>query len=188
MRFFRETGLETVIIRPSGVWGAGDTVILPRIVKVAKKGMLLSVGSGDGLVSPCHVENLIQGIILAGESENAAGNIYFINDGKKVKHLEFLSLLLRATGIDWSPKISVPYKIAYGLASVFELIARVTKSEKPPILTRFAIAAIAGSRTYSIEKAKGELGYQPVMGLEEGLGQLEDWVKSVGGMEGLLRL
>jgi dTDP-4-dehydrorhamnose 3,5-epimerase len=71
---------------------------------------------------------------------------------------------------------------------VFELIARVTKSEKPPILTRFAIAAIAGSRTYSIEKAKGELGYQPVMGLEEGLGQLEDWVKSVGGMEGLLRL
>ncbi|MBI2485879.1 MAG: NAD-dependent epimerase/dehydratase family protein [Deltaproteobacteria bacterium] len=188
MRFFRDTGLETVIIRPSGVWGAGDTVILPRIVKVARKGMLLSVGSGDGLISPCHVENLIQGIILAGESENAAGNIYFINDDKRIKHLEFLSLLLKATGIGWSPKISVPYKIAYGLASVFELIARITKSENPPVLTRFAVAAIAGSRTYSIEKANRELSYQPIIGLEEGLRQLEDWVKSMGGIEGLLRL
>ena len=188
MRFFRDTGLETVIIRPSGVWGAGDTVILPRIVRVARKGMLLSVGSGDALVSPCHVENLIQAIILAGESENAAGNIYFINDGSKINHLEFLSLLLKAAGIDWSPKMSIPYKIAYGLASVFELIARMTKSEKPPVLSRFAIAAIAGSRTYSIEKARRELGYQPIIGLEEGLGQLENWVKSMGGIEGLLRL
>jgi nucleoside-diphosphate-sugar epimerase len=68
---------------------------------------------------------------------------------------------------------------------VFELIARVTKSEKPPILTRFAIAAIAGSRTYSIEKAKRELGYQPIIGLEEGLKQLEDWVKTIGGIERL---
>lgn len=188
MNFFDDAGLEAVVIRPSGVWGAGDKVILPRLAKIAKKGMLFSVGSGDGLVSPCHVENLIQSLILAGEAENAAGNIYFINDGMRIKHLEFLSLLLKATGIDWSPKTSVPYKLAYGLAYLFELISRMTKSKKPPVLTRFAVAAIAGSRTYSIEKAERELGYQPIVTLEEGLRQLEEWVKSVGGVEGLLRL
>ncbi len=186
--FFKDNDLETVVIRPSGVWGAGDTVILPRLVKIAKKGMLLSVGSGDGLVSPCHVENLVQALILAAEARNAAGNIYFINDGIKIKHLEFISLLLKSVGIDWTPKMAVPYKLAFGLASLFELISRMTNSKKPPVLTRFAVAAIAGSRTYSIKKAKIEIGYQPTMDLEEGLRQLEDWVKSIGGMEGLLRL
>jgi nucleoside-diphosphate-sugar epimerase len=188
MGFFREAGMETVVIRPSAVWGSGDTVILPRIVRIARKGMLLCVGSGEGLVSPCNIENLVQGIILAGESKNAAGNIYFLNDGQEIKHVDFLSVLLKAAGIDWSPKMSIPYKLAYGVASVFELIARITGSEKPPVLTRFAIAAMAGSRTYSIEKAKREIGYQPIIGLEEGLRQLEHWVKSIGGTEGLLRL
>jgi len=186
--FFKDNDLETVVMRPSGVWGAGDTVILPRLVKIARKGMLLSVGSGDGLVSPCHVENLVQALILAAEARNAAGNIYFINDGMKMKHLEFISLLLKSVGIDWTPKISVPYKLAFGLASLLELISRVANSKKPPVLTRFAVAAIAGSRTYSIEKAKKEIGYNPNVSLEEGLRQLGDWVKKIGGVEGLLNL
>jgi nucleoside-diphosphate-sugar epimerase len=179
-----DAGLETVIIRPSGVWGAGDTVILPRLVKAAKKGILLSVGSGDKFVSPCHVENLVEALILAGESKNAPGNIYFINDGVRIEHIRFISLLLQAVGIDWSPKVSVPYSLAYALASLFELLAVVSK--KPPILTRFAVVAVGGSRTYSIEKAKEELGYQPIISLEEGLKQLGEWVRSIGGIEALL--
>jgi len=187
MKFFKDTGLETVIIRPSGVWGAGDMVILPRLVKAAKKGILLSVGSGNSLVSPCHVENLVHALILAAESENGAGNIYFINDGMKIEHLNFISRILQAVGIDWSPRLSIPYSLAYGLASFLELCARIVKSRKPPVLTRFAIAALAGSRTYSIEKARRELGYEPTIGFEEGLRQLGEWVKSIGGVEVFLR-
>ncbi len=188
IKFYQDTGLETVVIRPSGVWGAGDTVILPRLVKVAKKGILLPIGKGDGFVSPCHVENLVEALILAGENKNAPGNIYFINDGRKIEHLDFLSKLLKATGIDWSPKISIPYKPAYGLASLFELSARITKSKKPPVLTRFAVAAIAGSRTYRIDKARRDLGYEPAKGLEEGLDEIREWVRNIGGPEALIEL
>ncbi|HXG31060.1 MAG TPA: NAD-dependent epimerase/dehydratase family protein [Thermodesulfobacteriota bacterium] len=187
MGFFRDTGLEAVIIRPSGVWGAGDMVILPRLVKAAKKGILLSVGRGNSLVSPCHVENLVRALILASASENAAGKIYFVNDGMKIEHLAFISRLLKAVGIDWSPRLSIPYSIAYGLASFLELCARISGSKRPPVLTRFAVAALAGSRTYSIERARRDMGYEPVIGLEEGLRQLGEWVKSIGGVEVFLR-
>ncbi len=186
-KYYNDTGLETVVIRSSAVWGPGDTVILPRLTKAAKKGILLFVGRGDRWVSPCYVENLVQALILAGEMEKAVGNIYFINDSVKIDHQHFVSRLLQAAGINWSPGVSVPYFLAYGLATMFDIGTRILKSKKPPFLTKFAVAALAGSRTYSIEKAKRELGYRPVINFEEGLRRLGDWVKSISGIEGLLR-
>jgi len=184
--YFNKTGLETVILRSSAVWGPGDTVILPRVVRAAKKGILTFVGKGDKWVSPCYVENLAEALILAGERENIAGNIYFINDGIKLDYRYFISLLLKTVGVDWSPGVSVPYSLAYGLASMIELGYKIVRFKKPPTLTRFAVASLAGSRTYSIEKARSQLGYHPNVTLEEGLRHLEEWVNSIGGTEGLL--
>lgn len=185
-KYHNDTGLETVILRVSAVWGPGDTVILPRLAKAAKKGILFFIGRGNRWVSPCYVENLVQALILAGEGEKAAGNIYFINDGIKIEHEQFIHRLLKTVGIDWSPGISIPYSLAYGLASLLEFGARIAKSKKPPVLTKFAVAALAGSRTYSIEKAKRELGYKPGVDFEQGLRRLGDWVESIGGIEKLL--
>ena len=61
------------------------------------------------------------------------------------------------------------------------------KSKKPPVLTRFAVAALAGSRSYSIEKAKRELGYAPSVDMQQGFDEMEEWVKAIGGTEALLR-
>lgn len=187
IRFYLDTGLEAVVVRPSNVWGAGDRVILPRIAKAAEKGFLYSIGWGEKWVSPCNVGNLVHALLLASENKNAPGNIYFINDGMKIDHNSFLSDLLKASGISWSSGITIPYTLAYALAAFMEIIFKLMRSEKPPVLTRFAVAAIAGSRTYSIEKAKKQLGYHPVISYDEGLKQLGGWVQQIGGMEKLLQ-
>ncbi|MGQ0794435.1 MAG: NAD-dependent epimerase/dehydratase family protein [Deltaproteobacteria bacterium] len=186
-RFCREHGLETVIVRASGVWGAGDVVILPRIINIAKKNVAFRIGDGRGVVSPCHVDNLVCGLVLAAQTPKAAGNTYFINDGMTINHLEFIQKQLGAAGMSWTPTKSVPYRVAYALASALESVARLRKSDKPPFLTRFAAAAIAGSRTYSIERARQDLGYEPVVGLAEGLDKLAVWVRELGGADKLLR-
>ena len=179
-------GLKTTVIRPSGVWGAGDTVILPRIIKAAIKGFLIPAGDGKGLVSPCHVDNLIEGTLLAAESNKSSGNIYFINDGKSINHIEFIKMLLNASGVKWSPKFFIPYKLGYSIASLIELTHKIFGINKPPIISRFAIAAIAGSRTYSIERAKRDFAYNPGEGLEKGLTDLSKWIESLGGYESLI--
>ncbi len=178
--------MDTVVLRPSNVWGAGDTVILPRIVFAAKKGILYPMGSGDRWVSPCHITNLVSALTLAMSNAPAGGNIYFINDNNKIHHLEFLSRLLESAGIEWEPKISIPYKVAYAVASLLELLGRVRGSKTPPVLTRFAVAALAGSRSYSVEKAKNELGYKPVVTLDQGMDELGQWVADIGGVDALL--
>ncbi len=55
------------------------------------------------------------------------------------------------------------------------------------MLTRFAVAALAGSRSYSIEKARRELGYVPSVDLDEGMREMADWVKLLGGTDALLK-
>lgn len=179
-------GLETVVIRPSNVWGAGDTVILPRIAMAAKKGILIPMGSGLKTVTPCHVNNLTQALLLSVDNENAPGNIYFINDGIKIGYMDFIDGQLRASGIEWKPTFSIPYKVAYTMAATMEAVFKLVKSEKPPVLTRFAVAALAGSRSYSINKARMDLDYQPSADMARGFKEMEDWVKEIGGTEALL--
>lgn len=187
LSFYRERGFETTVIRPSNVWGAGDLVILPRVAAAALKGILHPMGRGDRTVTPCHVSNLARALVLAAGSASAPGNIYFINDGIKIGYMDFLKRQLKSAGIDWTPGFSVPYKLAYAAAALMELVYRARKSKKPPVLTRFAVAALAGSRSYSIEKARRELGYEPSMDMDKGMREMADWVKLLGGTEALLK-
>lgn len=188
LKYDREGRVETVVIRPCMVWGPGDKVILPRIVQLALDGSLFLIGGGGNLISISYIDNLTDALILASEKNEAKGNVYFINDGIKVTFVDYLSSLLASLGIKWSPGRSVPYTLAYGLASVMEIWAKLLRSKTPPLLTKYAVAAMGRNLNYTIEKAKRELGYQPQVKLDEGLGQLKNWVDSVGGCNALLEL
>lgn len=187
LNFYKETGFETTIVRPSNVWGAGDTVILPRVAMAASKGILHPMGSGDKVVTPCHVNNLVNALLLLAENDKAPGNIYFINDGVKIPYMEFLTKQLKASGIDWSPGFSIPYKFAYGVAATLEVVFKLINSKKPPVLTKMAVAALSGSRSYSIEKARSELGYEPSVDMNDGIEELRKWVEQLGGTDELLK-
>jgi len=186
-KFYKDTGLETTVVRPSNVWGAGDTVILPRVAMAAKKGILYPMGSGERFVTPCHVDNLVNALIVLAENKNAPGNIYFINDGVKIPYMGFLTKQLDACGIEWTPGFSIPYKLAYTVAAILEMIFKLRKSKKPPVLTKMAVAALSGSRSYSIEKARRELGYEPSVDMVHGMKELKEWVMELGGLDELLK-
>jgi len=187
LNHYKDTGLETTVVRPSNVWGAGDTVILPRVAMAAEKGILYPMGGGEKLVTPCHVDNLVNALLLLSENDNAPGNIYFINDGVKIPYMEFLTKQLNACGIHWIPGFSIPYKCAYSAAAALEVIFKLIKSKKPPALTKMAVAALSGSRSYSIQKARTELGYKPSVDMDEGMEELRDWVIKLGGTQELLK-
>ena len=173
-------------VRPSQVWGAGDTVILPRIAEAALKGVLVNMGFNEKKMSPCHVLNLVHATVLCASSPRAPGNVYFVNDGESMDKNRFVAEQLAAAGIEWKPRITVPYALGYFVAFVLEKAYAMKGSETPPVLTRFAVSALSKSRTYSSEKASRELGYEPVCGYESGIGELSRWVSELGGYEKLL--
>ena len=89
MEYNGKGGLETVAVRPSQVWGAGDTVILPRLVEASLKGVLVNMGFNEKTMSPCHVLNLAHATLLCASVPRAAGNIYFVNDGESMDKKPF---------------------------------------------------------------------------------------------------
>ena len=186
LSFHRSSELETVVIRPSNVWGAGDMVILPRIVDAAKKSFLIPMGSGKNIITPCHVDNLVESLILVAKNSNVVGKIYFINDGQRIEYYNFLKDQLNAVDINWKPKFKIPYKIGYLIALFLEIIYKIIGSKTPPVLTRFAVAALSGTRTYSISRAKRDFGYETVISYSEGMRKLREWVVNIGGKDALL--
>src|SRR4029077_2990286 len=70
--------LPVTIVRPPAVYGPRDYGIF-EFFKAVKGGMFPMIGRSEKRVSLVHVRDLVQGIILAGESEAATGRTYFIS-------------------------------------------------------------------------------------------------------------
>ncbi|MGA8115976.1 MAG: NAD-dependent epimerase/dehydratase family protein, partial [Actinocatenispora sp.] len=57
--------LETVVLRPRFVWGAGDTTVLPELVAAVRSGRFAWIGGGRHRTDTTHVDNVAHGLLLA---------------------------------------------------------------------------------------------------------------------------
>jgi nucleoside-diphosphate-sugar epimerase len=163
-------GFETVAVRPRFVWGRGDTTLLPRIVELVRAGRFAWIGGGRHLTSTTHVDNTVEGLVLGARTARA-GNAYFVTDGEPVVFREFLSELLATQGVS-APERRVPAPVAHVLAAGGEALWRMLPLRGQPPMTRFAYWASSQQCTIRIDKARTELGYEPVRSIDEGLAEL----------------
>jgi nucleoside-diphosphate-sugar epimerase len=73
--------VHSVIIRPPIVYGPGDPVFLPGLVRAVRLGVLLAAGRrGPRHYSLIHLDDLCRALLTAGEA-GEAGGIYHVSDG-----------------------------------------------------------------------------------------------------------
>jgi nucleoside-diphosphate-sugar epimerase len=164
-------GLETVVVRPRFVWGAGDTTLLPILVDMARSGRLRWIGGGRQLTSTTHVDNTVEGLVLAAE-RGTPGNAYFVTDGSPVVFREFVSALLATQGVQ-APEGEVPLWAARAVARVSETAWRLLPLPGEPPVASFAVWASGLEATIDDTKAREQLGYRPVMTRDHGLTALQ---------------
>jgi nucleoside-diphosphate-sugar epimerase len=163
-------GFETVVVRPRFVWGRGDTTLLPTMVEMVRAGRFAWIGGGRHRTSITHVENTVEGLLL-GATRGAPGNAYFVTDGEPVVFRDFVSELLGTQGVQ-PPDRSIPAPVASALAIAGETAWRLLPLPRRPPVSRFAYWASAQECTIRIDKARRELGYEPVKSRSEGLAEL----------------
>ena len=163
-------GFETIAVRPRFVWGRGDTTLLPTMVEMVRQGRFAWVAGGRHLTATTHVDNVVQGLVLGAE-RGRAGQAYFVTDGDPVVFREFVSELLGTQGVE-APTRSIPRPVAGALAAVGEAAWRVAPLPGRPPLTRFAYWVTSQECTIRIDKARSELGYEPVTDRSQGLAEL----------------
>ena len=161
---------ETVVVRPRLVWGAGDTTLLPVIVAMVRAGRFAWIGGGRHRTSTTHVQNTVEGLVL-GATRGRPGNAYFVTDGEPVVFREFIERLLSTQGLD-APSRSLPSALAAVLATGGEAAWHLLPLPGRPPLTRFSYWVSSQECTLRIDKAREQLGYQPLTSIEDGLAQM----------------
>ncbi|XP_030060378.1 short-chain dehydrogenase/reductase family 42E member 1 isoform X2 [Microcaecilia unicolor] len=180
-----EGTLSTCALRPAGIYGPGEQRHLPRIVGYIESGLFKFVyGDPDSLVQFVHIDNLVSAHILAYEALKpdrrciAAGQTYFISDGKPVNNFEFFRPLVESLGYKF-PTIRLPLAFVYFFAFLTEqihfLVGYIYNFQ--PLLTRTEVYKTGVTHYFSMEKAKRELGYEAQ---EFSLGEVIEWFKSQG--------
>lgn len=163
--------MPVIVVRPRFVWGRDDTTALPQLVAAARSGKLAWIGGGHYLTSTTHIDNAVEGIVLA-LMHGRGGQAYFVADEERSTFREFVSRLLQAAGVE-PPAKSVPRIAVRCVVAVGSAIES---------LTRGAIAAPIGAQEYgtvgvevtlNTDKARRELGYRPVIDLGAGMSTVE---------------
>ena len=167
--------LLTVAIRPHGIFGPRDTTMVPTLADAARKGkMKFIIGDGNNVVDFTYVKNVSHGLILAAlaleKNSDVGGQAFHITNDQPILFWEFMKRLLTGLGYE-NPKRHLPrwlvYYLAILLSFISQLISRVKKWE--PTFTPMRVALISTHHTYSCEKAKSVLKYQPIVSLDEGI-------------------
>lgn len=163
-------GFETVALRPRFVWGKGDTTLLPEMVATVESGRFAWIGGGRNVTDTAHVDNVVEGLVLAAE-KGRSGEAYFVTDGEPVVFREFVTELLRTQGVE-PPDRSLPAWTAAPMARICETAWKLLPLPGEPPMTSFRSWLLTQECTIDIAKARAELGYAPIVSHEQGLAAL----------------
>lgn len=173
--------LRTCALRPHLIFGPGDPHLLPRLLASGRKKQLKRVGDGSNLVDLSYIDNVAHAHLLAAknlaEKGTAGGRPYFISQGTPVNLWGWINELFAEMAVP-AVQSSLPAAVAYRLGGVLELLHTVCRLRKEPRMTRFLAEQLAKSHYFSIANARRDLGYEPIVSMEEGLHRTVQWLKT----------
>ncbi|XVF65627.1 hypothetical protein PTKIN_Ptkin09bG0264200 [Pterospermum kingtungense] len=169
-------GLLTCVLRPSNVFGPGETQFVPLLVKLAKSGLAKFItASGENMSDFTYVENVAHAHICAAETLDSwivsvAGKAFFITNLEPVMFWEFVSLILEGLGYQ-RPFIKVPAWMVSYIFSLRQCIhdklhIRVDKFSMSP---HYIVQLASRTRTFDCSAAQKHLGYSPIVSLDDGI-------------------
>lgn len=164
-------GFATVVCRPRLIWGGNDTSVLPKLIDAVRQGQWAWVDGGRYLTSTCHVDNVVEGLLLAAE-RGRPGAAYFLSDGEPVEFRAFMEAQFASQGVVAGDK-SIPRPLAKLVGTLCEFAWEWLPLKGAPPLTRMAIALGTQEVTVSDALARRELGYVGRTTREAGLAAMK---------------
>lgn len=163
---------EVSVIRPRLVWGPGDLTILPNLIEKIKSKNFMWVNQGSNFTSSTHIYNLVEGVRLLLENWKP-GEVYFITDKETNTYKDFLTQYVQTQNINPSHK-SISKFWVRRVANIVEFIWKTFMLKSDPPITRFTAYMLSSNFVLSHEKASKDLGYQPIISVEEGMKDMKN--------------
>jgi nucleoside-diphosphate-sugar epimerase len=172
----RERGLRAVILRPVGIYGAGDRRFL-KLFKGIARGRFPMIGSGRVFYHLTHVDDVVRGFLDAARAPAAIGEAFILAGPRYTTVEELVRIVADRAGVR-PPRFHWPAAPVYLAAALCEGLLRPLRVEPP--LHRRRLDFYLKNRAFRIDKAKRILGWQPRVDLEEGISRTLDWYRNAG--------
>lgn len=155
-------GLDAIVLRPKALFGPGDTTLLPRVIRVARRGGFPLLGDGDPMMDLTWIGDAVQAVQLAlRASSSHRYKVFSITSGDPQPRSAVLRTMLEACGLPVRFR-RVGLGRALALAALLELVSRgLTLGRWEPPLTRYSVGALGYGQTLDISAARDGLGYAP---------------------------
>ena len=161
-----------VIVRPANVTGPGSVWVRDIVERMMSMPVPLFDG-GCYSTSFVYVDNLVDGIILAGTMDIAKGKAYHFRDDWNVTWKEYVMDL--GSFIGKRPMGSLPFGVAWMLGTFFDFV--LTPLHIRPPLTRLAAAVMGRDNDVDNTLACTELGWRTKVSYREAKEKIGKWVK-----------
>lgn len=164
------------ILRPRAVFGAGDTVLLPRVVASARAGRLpLFVRSQETpVLADLTAVEVVAHYVCEAVARRVTGPVNVTN-GEPVELYPFLFSVLDELRLP-RPSRRVPVPVAMALARASELVSAALLGYREPPITTFGVTMFAYSKTFDVSHCRALLG-EPPISLDEGRRRLVAWLR-----------
>ncbi|MGI9257778.1 MAG: NAD-dependent epimerase/dehydratase family protein, partial [Gammaproteobacteria bacterium] len=176
LEFQKTHDFPLTVARPTPIYGPGDMRLF-KLFDLISRRRFLFLGSGNVFYHMVYVDDLVRGIRLLSENSRAIGEVFILGGGEVSTLNELTGLIADELGVP-RPRLHVPAWPVQILGSVVERIC-IPLGIEPPIYRR-RVDFFTKSRSFSIEKARTLLGYEPEVSIEDGVKRSIQWYREHG--------
>ena len=164
--------LATCALRPSVLFGPRDYQLIPSIHACIAKGETpWVIGNGDNMWDVTYVTNVADAHVLAAENllstRTAAGEAFFISNNEPIPFRDFCLAVWAQFGHYPRFQIHIPESVAIFVGTLAEWTTWLMGT--PTTLSSGSVMDAYGTRYCNGAKARNILGYEPRVGIEEGI-------------------
>ena len=167
-----EGAFPAVVLRPSNVYGPTmHNRSLFQLIRAVDRGLFFHIGRRGAVANYIHVDNVVEALIRSATAPQTDGQVYIVSDHRSLE--DFVGIIAENLGRA-APRIRIPFWVARGAALVGGWLPGFP-------LTPTRIRALTSRVVYSKQRIETELGYTPVVSMEEGLRQMVDALRADAG-------
>jgi dihydroflavonol-4-reductase len=169
-------GIEVTVARPTGIYGPGDRRLL-KLFRGVARGRFPILGSGDIYYHLTYIDDLVEGFRRCAEEAGGAGRTYILAGAEVTTLNELVAIVAEVAGVK-PPRLHLPVWPFWVAGAACEALCAPLGIE-PPIYRR-RVDFYTKSRAFDIGRARAEIGYNPQVGLREGITRTLDWYRQHG--------
>lgn len=163
------TDLDPIVLRPRGLYGPGDTTLLPRLLAAAQTRALPLMNGGRAATDLTYIDDVAEGAYAAlTVTTPVQQRIFNISGGAALNVREVAERAAEKAGqeVRWR---NMPPWIVLTYARASEYVCASLPKRPEPAITAYGAALFAYTQTLNIDAARRQLGWSPQVDFADGL-------------------